>query len=113
MSFLNILILISSFSFIVYGIAYFTSPHSKNEFRRFGIEKSGFLIALLQLAGAIGLIVGFRVHAILLISSGGLAVLMLMGVVVRLKIKDSLVATSPAFLYMLLNAYIFYKTIIS
>lgn len=113
MGFLNILILISSISFFVYGIAYFTSPHMKNEFRRFGLEKLGLLIALLELTGAIGLIVGYSLNAILLISSGGLAILMLMGVVVRLKIRDSLVATSPAFLYMLLNSFIFYKTIIS
>ena len=113
MSFLNILILISSLSFIVYGIAYFTSPHMKNEFRRFGLKKSGLLIALLELTGAVGLIVGFRLNSILLISSGGLAILMFLGVVVRLKIRDSLWVTSPAFFYMLLNSYIFYKTIIS
>jgi len=113
MSFLNILILISSLSFIIYGIAYFTSPHMKNEFRRFGLEKLGLFIALLELAGAIGLIVGFWVNFILLLSSGALAVLMFLGVAVRLKIKDSLLVISPALFYMLLNVYIFYKTIIS
>lgn len=113
MSFLNILILISSLSFIVYGTAYFTSPQMKNEFRRFGLEKFGLPIALLELTGAIGLIVGFRLNSILLISSGGLAILMLLGVVVRLKIRDSLWATSPAMFYLLLNTFIFYKAIIS
>lgn len=113
MSFLNILILISSSSFIVYGIAYFTSPNMKNEFRRFGLKKLGLLIALLELTGAVGLIVGFWLNSILLISSGGLAILMFLGSVVRLKIRDSLLVTSPAFFYMLLNTYIFYKTIIS
>jgi len=113
MSFLNILILISSLSFIIYGLAYFTSPHMKNEFRRFGLEKLGLFIALLELAGAIGLIVGFWVNFILLLSSGGLALLMFLGVAVRLKIKDSLLVISPALFYMLLNVYIFYKTIIS
>jgi hypothetical protein len=113
MSFLNFLTLISSLSFIVYGIAYFTSPHMKNEFRRFGLEKLGLLIVILELTGAFGLIVGFKLNFILLISSGGLAILMLMGVVVRLKIGDRFLATLPALFYMLLNSYIFYKTIIS
>jgi len=113
MSFLNILILFSSLSFMVYGIAYFTSPHMKNEFRRFGLEKLGSLTAILELTGAIGLTVGIMLNYILLISSGGLAILMFLGVVVRLKIRDSFWATSPALFYMLLNSYIFYKTIFS
>lgn len=113
MSFLNILILISSLSFIVYGTAYFTSPHMKNEFRRFGLEKLGLLIVILELFGAIGLIAGLWLMPILLISSGGLAILMFLGVAVRLKIRDSLLATAPALFYMLLNSFIFYKTIIS
>jgi len=113
MSFVKILILFSSISFVVYGIAYFTSPHMKNEFKRFGLEKSGLLVAVLELFGALGLIVGLILNSILLISSGGLAVLMFLGVVVRLKIGDGLFATLPAFFYMLLNSFIFYKTIFS
>ncbi len=113
MSFLNILILISSISFIIYGIAYFTSPHMKNEFRRFGLEKVGLLTAVLELTGAFGLMIGLVLNSILIISSGGLAMLMFLGVIVRLKVRDSLWVTSPAIFYMLLNSYIFYKTIIS
>ena len=113
MSFMLILILISCISFIVYGIAYFTSLHMKNEFRRFGLEKLGLLTAILELTGALGLIVGLMLNSILLISSGGLAILMFLGVVVRLKNRDSFWATSPALFYMLLNSYIFYKTLFS
>jgi len=113
MSFIQVLILISSISFIVYGVTYFTLPHMKNEFRRFGLEKLGLLTAILELSGAFGLIVGLMLNSILLISSGGLAILMFLGVVVRLKIGDSLRATSPALFYMLLNSYIFYKTLFS
>jgi hypothetical protein len=96
---------------MVYGIAYFTSPHMKNEFRRFGLEKSGILTAILELSGSIGLLVGLIMNPILLISSGGLAILMFLGVVVRLKIGDSIWATLPALFYMLLNSFIFYKSI--
>lgn len=85
----------------------------KNEFRRFGLEKLGFLTAILELIGAIGLIVGLILNSILLVSSGGLAILMFLGIAVRLKIRDSLWETSPALIYMLLNSYIFYKTIFS
>lgn len=113
MGIMHLLILISGISFIVYGVTYFTWPHMKNEFRRFGLEKLGLLIAILELAGAFGLLVGLLLNSILLISSGGLVVLMFLGVVVRLKTGDSLRATSPALFYMLLNSFIFYKTLFS
>ena len=108
MNVLLILVLISSLSFLSYGIAYFTSAKMKTEFKRFGLEKVGALIAILEIAGALGLLVGLKFQFILLFSAGGLALLMLLGVAVRLKIKDSLWVTLPALFFMLLNAYIFY-----
>lgn len=109
----NLLIVFSSFSFLVYGVAYFTSPHMKNEFKRFGLEQFGLITVILELAGALGLIVGLVLKPLLLLSSGGLAVLMFMGVIVRIKMKDSLLVTSPALFFMLLNAFIFFKTYFS
>ncbi len=111
MSFLNVLIFISSFSFIIYGIAYFTSSQMKSEFKRFGLEKFGALTAILELLGALGLLVGMILHPLLLVSAGGLAILMLLGVVVRIKMKDSILISLPATFYMLLNAYIFYRSL--
>jgi hypothetical protein len=66
------------------------------------------LTAILEILGAIGLIVGLFFNYILLISSGGLALLMFFGVIVRLKIKDGLLAASPAFFFFILNSYIFF-----
>lgn len=111
MSFLNVLIFISSFSFILYGIAYFTSIKMKSEFKRFGLEKLGALVAVLELLGAFGLLVGMRLHPLLLVSAGGLAILMLLGVAVRIKMRDSLLISLPATFYMLLNAYIFFLSL--
>jgi len=108
MSLFLALVLLSSLSFLGYGIAYFKSPNMKNEFRRFGLEKQGILVAILEVLGAIGLLVGLTVNPIMLISAGGLALLMLLGVAVRLKIGDSVIVCLPAFSFMVLNAYIFY-----
>lgn len=101
------LVLVSSVSFLGYGIAYFTSPHMKNEFKRFGLEKVGLVAIIFELLGAVGLLVGLKSHPILLVSSGGLALLMFLGVIFRLKAKDGLVVSLPALFYMLLNAGIF------
>ena len=107
MWYLEILILLSSLSFLTYGISLFTSPHMKSEFKRFGFEKLGILVAVLEIAGALGLLAGILINTILLISSGGLAILMFFGVLVRLKVKDSLWVSLPALFYMVLNSYIF------
>ena len=83
----------------------------KEEFKRFGLEKLGFLIILLQIIGATGLLVGLKFNLILSISSLGLALLMLSGVIVRIKLKDSIWVSLPALFYMLLNTYIFIVSI--
>jgi hypothetical protein len=82
----------------------------KSEFKRFGLEKFGLLTAVLEIAGAVGLIVGFMINSILLISSGGLALLMFFGFLARLRINDSLWVSLPALFYMVLNSYIFFKS---
>ncbi|MBN1339915.1 MAG: DoxX family protein [Bacteroidales bacterium] len=110
MTFLEILIVISGLSFLVYGINYFISPAMKSEFKRFGLEKFGLLTAVLEISGALGLFVGFMIHPILLISSGGLALLMFFGVIARLRVKDSLWISLPAVFFMLLNSYVFFES---
>ena len=111
MNLITVLILISSLSFLGYGIAYFISPQMKNEFKRFGLEKVGTLTAILELLGAVGLLVGLKIQFILLISAGGLAILMFLGVAVRVKVKDSIWISLPALFFMVLNFYIFYMAL--
>ncbi len=111
MKLLNVLIMISSLSFVGYGISYFISPQMKNEFKRFGLQKVGTLTAVLELLGAVGLLVGLKIQLILLISAGGLTILMFLGVAVRVKVKDSFWISLPALFFMILNLYIFYMSL--
>jgi len=107
----KICILISSLSFFAYAVSYFTSPHMKKEFKRFGLEKIGLLTIILQFMGAAGLIVGLKFNPILTISSLGLTLLMLSGLIVRIKLKYSIWISLPALFYMGLNTYIFLVSI--
>lgn len=107
----KICILISSLSFFAYAISYFTSPHMKKEFKRFGLEKIGLLTIILEFIGATGLIVGLKFNPILTISSFGLALLMIFGLIVRIKLKDSVWISLPALFYMGLNTFIFFASI--
>lgn len=102
---------LSSISFFFFGISYFTSQYLKDEFRRYGLAKFGPLTATLQLLGATGLLVGLTVPLILSVASGGLALLMLLGFGVRIKIRDGFWLSLPSLLYSLLNGYILYYSL--
>jgi hypothetical protein len=83
----------------------------KNEFKRFNLEKLGLLTIILELIGATGLLIGLQYNLILQVSSLGISLLMLCGLIVRLKLKDSIWVSLPALFFMLLNLYIFLASI--
>ena len=106
---LEILLSFSSLSFLFFGLGCLTSPRLKEEFIRYGLPQYRKLTGWLQLLGALGIGVGFFWLPLQLLSTGGLAVLMLLGVGVRIKIRDSIVQTLPALGYCALNAFLFFQ----
>lgn len=100
------LILFSALSFLFYGLGCFTSRHLKREFVRFGFSRQRWLIGLLQICGALGLIGGLWFPVLGTAGAAGLALMMLVGTLVRIKIRDTLLKTTPAVLYFLVNAYL-------
>ena len=119
-----IIILFSSFSFIVYGISSFTSKRMISEFQRWGYANQRKLIGYFQLIGGAGLMFGslFEISNdngenlinssnILSASSFLLTVLMLGAIFVRINIKDKLVNILPATFYAILNVVILYYSL--
>ena len=104
-----LLVLFSSVSFIIYGSLLLISAKMQNEFKRFKLEKFTTLTGILELLGGIGLLFGLKSGFILLISSGGLALLMLLGFGVRIKVKDNFWLSFPSFFFMVLNLFIFFN----
>jgi hypothetical protein len=105
--FLNtVLIFFSAVSFLGYGTACFFWGHMKQEFLRYGLGSQRLLVGILQCLAGMGLLVGMRQPWIGQAAAGGLALMMLVAVVVRFQIKDSLLQTLPALLYLGLNAYL-------
>jgi hypothetical protein len=111
MDFTTICVLISSISFFAYAFSYFKSEQLKNEFKRFGLEKLGLFTIILEFAGATGLLVGFLYNPILTLSSFGLSLLMLIALLVRIKLKDSIWVSFPALFYLLLNLFICWQSL--
>jgi len=100
------LILFSAISFLGYGSACFLLASFKSEFDRYGLAAQRPLVGALQLGAALGLVAGWDQPWIGRAASGGLALMMLVAVGVRIKIKDPLLRTTPAVLYLALNAYL-------
>jgi DoxX-like protein len=69
------------------------------------------LVGIFELLGGIGLLIGFLIPVVLSISAGGLAVLMFLGFIVRLKMKDGFWISFPSVFFMILNFYVFIYTI--
>ena len=100
------LILFSALSFLGYGTACFFSPHMKREFERYRLGSQRTLVGGLQVLAAIGLLGGMGEPWMGRSAAAGRALMMLVAVIVRIRIKDTLAQTIPALGYLALNAYL-------
>jgi hypothetical protein len=96
----------SGVTFVFYGALCLASPSMQAEFVRFGLERFRVLTGLLEMLAGVGLLVGLKWPPALWLSSGGLAILMLCGVIVRISVNDRLVDMLPALILMFANGYI-------
>ena len=103
------LVVFSGLSFIVYGVSLFFSEKMKKEFERFQLEKFTILVGCLEILGGLGLLIGIFFNPLLLFSSMGLSILMLLGVLTRIRLKDNFILIIPAFFFLILNGYLFLK----
>lgn len=101
-----VLILFSAVSFLGYGSACFWSPYIRREFDRYRLGSQRLLVGGLQLCAALGLLAGLEQPWMGRAASAGLALMMLVAVGVRIRIRDSLLQTIPAVVYLALNAYL-------
>ena len=111
MNFNTIAILGSSVAFLTYGGLCLSSLSMQSEFKRFGLERLRTLTGLLEMLGGVGLLVGLKWPLALSLASGGLSLLMLAGLGVRLRIGDGLLLSFPALALMILNAYILLESL--
>ena len=105
--YIKLLILFTAMSFIIFGFNCLFSAKMHTEFKRYGLEKFRTSTGLLQITGSLGLIAGLKYPSILLLATAGLAILMLMGVITRVIIKDKPIQLLPAIFYLCICSYLF------
>ncbi|WP_273566863.1 DoxX family protein [Maribacter halichondriae] len=100
----------SALSFFFFGGACFVTKEMKSEFKRYGLSSFRKIVGLLQLLGAIGLVLGYIYQPYLqAFAAAGLSFLMVLGFLVRIKIKDTFFQSAPSLFYAILNAFLFYE----
>ena len=92
--------------FLWYGIACLVADGMAVEFTRFGLSRYRTLTGSLEVLGAIGLAAGYLLPIIGVLSAVGLAVLMLLGIATRIRVRDSIIETAPAALLLFVNLFI-------
>ena len=73
---------------------------------RYGLGRARLLVGMLQGCAALGLLLGLELPWIGGAAAGGLTVMMLLAVAVRIRIRDSLLQTAPALFYFVLNGWL-------
>jgi hypothetical protein len=100
------IILFSALSFLAYGTGCFTSGYLASEFERYGFSRQRRMIGILQICGAATLVTGLWLPLAGKAGAGGLALMMLFAIAVRIRIRDSFLQTMPAIFFFLMNAWL-------
>jgi uncharacterized membrane protein YphA (DoxX/SURF4 family) len=97
---------ISIVAFLVYGLSCLFSQGMAAEFERFGLSRFRRLTGALEVVGALGLLAGYLFAPLVPAASAGLTLLMVLGVITRVRVRDPLVEILPAIVLLLINVFI-------
>jgi hypothetical protein len=102
--------LISAALFLVYGGLCLFSDGMEAEFERYGLSRFRRSTGALEVLGGAGLLVGLLVAEVMLLASAGLALLMLLGIGARVRVRDPFLEMLPAIILMVMNVFIVSET---
>ena len=100
----------SGASHLFYGITTLFVPFYIDEFTRYGFEDFRVLIGLSQVVFGLGLLLSRSNVKITIVSALFLALLMTGALIVRIIIEDDSIQSLPAIGYLILNSFIFIKS---
>ena len=102
----NVLIVLSSVLFLWYGLTTLFGGGMIDEFARFGLSHYRRATGAFEVLGALGLLGGLVAPWLVVVSAAGLSLMMLLGVVTRIRVRDPWVQAVPAMLLLLLNLFL-------
>lgn len=106
-TFVVVMTAFSGISFLAYGISCLVSIAMRAEFERFGLARFRVLVGWLEFLCGSAQLLSWLFAPLGLLGSGGLFLLMAIGVIIRWRIGDRLWVTLPAIAYLVMNAYLF------
>jgi hypothetical protein len=104
-----ILALCSAVAFIVYGSLCVFTDSLASEFKRYSLSSFKQLIGWLEILGGFGLLLGLYYSPLLVLTACCLSILMTCAVVVRVRLRDSVLTWIPAIILLLANLYLCFK----
>lgn len=102
----QVLKVVSIVAFLYYGLSVLFANAMEREFERYGMVRFRKLTGGLELAGSLGLIAGYFIPSLTIAASGGLSMLMALGVATRLRSGDSATEALQAVCMLLINVFI-------
>lgn len=102
---------LSIVAFLGYGWSCLFYGGMAVEFERYGLSRFRKLTGFLEVTGALGLLAGYLFPMLTAVAALGLTVLMLLGVITRIRVKDPWFEVVPAFFLMMANGYLFAKAL--
>lgn len=96
--------LVSGVSFLAYGARVVFRPELQQEFERYGVPRVRRLVGVLELLGGTAVMLGLAFAPLGAFAAAGLALMMALGLVVRLRIHDPARLMMPAAMLGALNA---------
>jgi len=106
---INLPALVLAVSFFFYGSLCLFSEAMAREFRRWGVPHLRYLTGILEVLGSLGLVVGLLIPWVGFLAATGLSLLMVCGVAVRVRIRDTLLQTLPAVLFLFLSVFVMWR----
>jgi hypothetical protein len=98
--------IVSMALFLYYGTVCLFSRTMVVEFERFGLARFRQLTGALEILGGLGLLVSYVVPDLVIVASSGLALLMVLGLAARLRVRDPLPQMLPALILLLVNLFL-------
>lgn len=98
------LAVISGLSFLYYGFGILFRVRLRQEFERYGLGRVRVLVGVLEILGGAAVLLGLAVAPLGVLGAAGLALLMLLGLIVRFSLRDPPRLMAPAAALAGLNA---------